>query len=204
MYTTVHTLTTRATTETSAVSERAQLPFAAREPRRLTLSTRLCRAGHDSRYQPTSLLLLGVKWMAAPTVSGRCPRSADGLERYALLPHLPLPACSALLPSHATLLTINRTRAAGPFDCVIPRSSRVPRLKSPRSQQLQAYARVCQLAPVFSIFFSPHRLPPRQSGTAWPGLSAGLLLGPSSSVPILSAPTICLRSGVRPWAVVQT
>lgn len=84
------------------------------------------------------------------------------------MPPSPSASCSALLSSHATLLTINRTRTAGPFDCVIPRSSRVPMLKSPRSQQLQAYARVCQLAPVCSIFFSPHRLPPRQSGTAWP------------------------------------
>ena len=67
--------------------------------------------------------------------TGRCqcmPASMDNAsgsptESSDMSPSLS-PSCSALLPSHATLLTINRTRTAGPFDCVIPRSSRVPML----------------------------------------------------------------------------
>lgn len=126
----------------------------------------------------------------------------NGRTRAACLAHLPLPA-RALLPSHATLLTINRTRTAGPLDCVIPRSSRVPMPKSPLSQQLQAHARVCQLAPVSSVFFSPHRLPPRQSGTACLPLSHWVPrlvpVSPSSPLPL------CLPTGVRGlWHYVQT
>lgn len=118
-------------------------------------------------------LLLGVKWVAAPTVSGQWAMPAVRQRTRAIcLPHHLLPACSALLPSHATLPTINRTRAAGPFDCVIPRSSRVPKLKSPRSQQLQAHARVCQLAPVLYYGVSSFRLTDFLHGSlARPGLA---------------------------------
>lgn len=65
-------------------------------------------------------------------------------------------SCSALVPSHATLLTIDRTRTAGPLDCVIPRSSRVPALNhrgpsSCRPMQGSASSRLC----LYFLFASP-------------------------------------------------
>lgn len=122
-----------------------------------------------------------------------------------ILPPSPSPSCSAILPSHATLLTINRTRTAGPFDCVIPRSSRVPMLNhrgpsSCRPMQGSASSRP------FSLF--SFRLTDFLHGSlARPGLSAALLLGPSSSVPIPLSSPLTSASGLasmgQPW-VVQT
>lgn len=83
-------------------------------------------------------------------------------------------------PSDATLLTINRTRTAGPFDCVLPRTSRVC---PPSITAVPAPAGLCKGLPAracVSIFFSPHRLPPPQSALA---LSAALLSSPPSSPP---------------------
>ena len=106
-------------------------------------------------------------------------RGSAKRTRAICLPYLPLPARPSSL-SHATLLTINRTRTAGPFDCVIPRSSRVPMLNhrgpsSCRSMQGSASSRpfslfsfrltdflhgslarpVCR-SPTGSLIFSPH------------------------------------------------
>lgn len=131
-------------------------------------------------------------------VSGRRPRSANGLERYASLtfPFLSAPPSSPLTPHCLQSIgpgLLDRSIALYRAVAVCPSSNhRGP--SSCRPMQGSASSRPFSLR---SIFFSPHRLPPRQSGTAWPGLSAGLLLGPSSSVPILSAPTICLRSGAH-------
>lgn len=126
-----------------------------------------------------------------PVANGQCLRSANGLEPYASLT-FPFLSCSAILPSHATLLTINRTRTAGPLDCVIPRSSRVPLLNhrgpsSCRPMQGSASSRPFSLIS-FRLTDFLHGSLPR------PGLSAALLLGPSSSVPIPSPP-----SGLSQW-----
>lgn len=98
-------------------------------------------------------------------------------------PFLPAPPSSPLTPHCLQSIgpgLLDRSIALYRAVAVCPSSNhRGP--SSCRPMQGSASSRPFSLR---SIFFSPHRLPPRQSGTAWPGLSAGLLLGPSSSVPM--------------------
>lgn len=196
MYTTVHTCTRRATTETSAVSERAPLPSlsATHDARFLDSAERTITADANDYGRRQSMHgRVNGRWPVV-SMANACGPPTDSSD----MPPSPSPSCPAR-PSSP--LTPHCLQSIGPG--LLDRSIALYRAvavcalaQSPRSQQLQAHARVCQLATVFSDFFSPHRLPPRQSATAWP-VCRSLLLGPSSVVPIPSPPRLSLPTGLH-------
>lgn len=152
------------------------------------------REGERESKQTNKSLISFQRLVNKPFISLGPP---NGHERYASSPSPS--CCSALVPSHATLLTINRTRTAGPFDCVIPRSSRVPTLNhrgpsSCRRMQGSASSRLF----LYFLFASP-----TSSTAVCYGLSAALLLGPSSS-PHLSPSSSPSSTERRPRPVVPT
>lgn len=95
-------------------------------------------------------------WMPMAGVSGRVNGPSMGQTDK---PHLPFLLGSPPLTPHCL-----HTQSIGPGlldrSIALYRAVAVCHVQSPASQQLQAHARVCQLAP---FLFSPHRLPPHGS-----------------------------------------
>lgn len=106
------------------------------------------------------------------------------------LPSFPFLPCSAILPSHATLLTINRTRTAGPLDCVIPRSSRVPMLNHRGPSSCRPMQGSASSRPFSLISFAS----PTSYTAVWHGLSC---LPLSYWVPRLLSPSLLLLASVN-------
>lgn len=170
-----------ATAETSAANA---ICVAALDARRSTLNCRLCRTiatDATDRHQCLYACANGrCQWSAKPT-------------RAIRLPHLPLPAppSSPLTPHCVQSIgpglldrSIALYRAVAVCPCSI---TAVPAAAGP-CKGLPARARL-------SILFSPHRLPPRQSGTAC--LPRPLLVPGPSCPPTLPLHLSCLPTGVH-------
>lgn len=174
-------------------SERASaVAFRCPRPTTLDFST---LPNEPSQQMPTATV--GVsQWMAAPMADGQwsmanaCGPPADSSD---MPPPSPSPSCPARPSSPLTphCFTINRTRTAGPFDCVIPRSSRVPLLNHRGPSSCRPMQGSASSRPFSQISF---RLTDFLHGSLpRPGLSAALCYW----VPHLLSPSPLLLSSVH-------